>query len=164
MMGRKVLKPVRIGTKWLRPGAQVLIPSRQLHFNEKVWGADAGEFDPGRFTGKNKSLEKHSSYRPFGGGVSLCPGRKISKVKVFALVAVLLKRFDVTLSESEKEKESGSGSGSGSGSWSWSRSEKKGNAKTQKQEFPKIDLSTPALGVTGPAKGMDVLLDIRPRV
>lgn len=161
-MGRKVLKPVRIGTKWLQPGAQVLIPSRQLHFNKKVWGADAEEFDPGRFTGKNKSLEKHSSYRPFGGGVSLCPGRKISKVKVFALVAVFLKRFDVTISGSESEKEEGRGSGSGS--WGWGRGEKKSNGKVQKQEFPTLDLSTPALGVTGPAKGMDLLLDVKPRV
>lgn len=157
-MGRKVLKPVRIGTKWLQPGAQVLIPSRQLHFNEKVWGADVGEFDAGRFMEgaeggaeggkgmevgqkgkggkKGGGMEKHSSFRPFGGGVSLCPGRKISKVKVFALVGVLLRRFDVQLS--------------GEGG--------------RKQEFPTIDLTTPALGVTGPAKGMDLWLDIKPRL
>ena len=65
--------------------------------------------------------------------MSLCPGRKISKVKVFALVAVFFRRFDVRLSDAGAE-------------------------------FPKIDLSTPALGVTGPAKGMDVLLDVRPRL
>lgn len=148
MMGRKVLKPVRIGSKWLRPGAQVLIPSRQLHSNEKVWGPDRHVFDAGRFS-RDKALAKHSSYRPFGGGVSLCPGRKISRVKVFALVAVFLRRFDVQLCESE----------SGSGS----PSEQQQKEKRGKQEFPTIDLTTPALGVTGPAKGMDLLLDIKPR-
>lgn len=132
MMGRKVLAPTRIGNKCLQPGAGVLIPSRQLHFNEHVWGANHQSFDAKRFA-ENKGLFNHSSYRPFGGGVSLCPGRKISKVKVFALVAVFFHRFDVALSEE------------------------------MRTEFPGLDVSTPALGVTGPTKGMDIFLDLRNR-
>jgi cytochrome P450 len=132
MMGRKVLAPTRIGNKCLQPGAGVLIPSRQLHFNEQVWGANHQSFDAKRFAEK-KDLLKHSSYRPFGGGVSLCPGRTISKVKVFALVAVLFHRFDVRLSEE------------------------------MRTPFPGLDVSTPALGVTGPKKGMDIFLDLRHR-
>ena len=65
--------------------------------------------------------------------MSLCPGRKIAKEQVFALIAILFHRFDVTLSPE------------------------------MRTEFPRLDVSTPALGVTGPAKGMDVFLDVRER-
>lgn len=129
MMGRKVSAPTRIGNKILKPGASILIPSRQLHSNEDVWGANYKDFDVERFA-KNEGLLRHSSYRPFGGGVSFCPGRKIAKEEVFALVAILVHRFDIAIN---KEKRS---------------------------EFPRIDISTPALGVLGPAKGMDILVDL----
>lgn len=129
MMGRKVLAPTHIGNKLLGPGGTVLIPSRQLHSNANVWGPDHQHFAEGRFA-KNEGLLKHSSYRPFGGGVSLCPGRKIAKEQVFALVAILIHRFDVKLNQD------------------------------MRQEFPTLNVSTPALGVTGPAKGMDILVEL----
>ena len=129
MMGRKVLAPTRIGNKLLKPGGAVLIPSRQLHSNANVWGADHQHFSEARFT-ENAGLLKHSSYRPFGVGVSLCPGRKIAREQVFAMVAILIHRFDVKLNQD------------------------------MRQEFPRLNVSTPALGVIGPAKGMDILVDL----
>ena len=129
MMGRKVQKPTIIGNKMLKPGGTVLIPSRQLHSNPNVWGADHQHFAEGRFA-KNQHLLKHSSYRPFGGGVSLCPGRKLAKEQVLAFVAILIHRFDAKLNQD------------------------------MHREFPKLDVSTPALGVTGPAKGMDVFVEL----
>lgn len=129
MMGRKVSAPTLIGNKMLKPGASILIPSRQLHSNEDVWGANHKDFDVNRFA-ENEGLLRHSSYRPFGGGVSFCPGRKIAKEQVFALVAILVHRFDVAMN------------------------------KEKRPDFPGIDVSTPALGVLGPAKGMDILVDL----
>lgn len=129
MMGRKVLAPAHIGNKLLQPGGTVLIPSRQLHSNANVWGEDHQHFAEARFA-ENEDLLKHSSYRPFGGGVSLCPGRKIAKEQVFAFVAILIHRFDVRLNHDIR------------------------------QEFPRLNVSTPALGVTGPAKGMDIFVEL----
>lgn len=129
MMGRKVLAPTSIGGKMLKPGGTVLIPSRQLHSNGNVWGVDHQQFDESRFA-KNDGLLRHSSYRPFGGGVSLCPGRKMAKEQVFAFVAILIHRFNIKL-----------------------------NPDTR-QAFPQLNVSTPALGVTSPAKGMDIFVDL----
>ena len=129
MMGRKVLAPTRIGNKLLNPGGTVLIPTRQLHSNPNVWGTDHQQFSEARFA-NNQGLLKHSSYRPFGGGVSLCPGRKAAREQVFAFVAILIHRFDIKLN------------------------------RDIRQEFPSLNISTPALGVTGPAKGMDILVEL----
>ncbi|KAL8643689.1 MAG: hypothetical protein Q9226_008186 [Calogaya cf. arnoldii] len=129
MMGRKVQKTTQIGDKILKPGGTVLVPSRQLHANASVWGPDHQQFSEARFA-KNENLVKHSSYRPFGGGVSLCPGRKLAREQVFTLVAILIHRFDVRLCQDKK------------------------------QEIPRLNVSTPALGVTGPAKDMDVCVEL----
>lgn len=131
MMGRKVKSSTCIGNKWLKSGASILIPSRQLHFNKNIWGPNPQDFDIKRFT--DKRFLKHCSYRPFGGGVSWCPGRKIAMEQIFALIAILLHRFDISLS------------------------------KDLCTEFSRLDVSTPALGVTSPADGMDIFPDIRPR-
>lgn len=129
MMSRKVLEPTVIGNKLLQRGTNVLMPSRQLHMNEKVWGEDKKQFNPERFV-VDKSLLKHSSYRPFGGGVSYCPGRVMAKEQVYAFIAILLRRFKLHLAP--------------------------GSNKT----FPILDESTPSLGITGPVKGMDVILEM----
>ena len=132
MMSRKVLARTNIGSKVLQPGTNVLMPSRQLHMNEQVWGADCARFDAGRFV-ENKTLLRHSSYRPFGGGVSYCPGRVMAKEQVYAFVAILFHRFDFKLSQKDGT------------------------------EFPKLDESMPALGITGPVKGMDIIMDMNVR-
>lgn len=62
--------------------------------------------------------------------MSLCPGRKLAREQVFTLVAILIHRFDVRLSHGKK------------------------------QVFPQLNVSTPALGVTGPAKDMDVYVEL----
>ncbi|KAL8935732.1 MAG: hypothetical protein Q9216_005285 [Gyalolechia sp. 2 TL-2023] len=134
MMGRKVLATTELGGKILEPGNSTIIPSRQLHTNRDVWGSDVGNFDPFRFA-KKKSLARHSSYRPFGGGVTYCPGRVLAKEEVFGFIAILLHRFDIELAQADNGDELG-------------------------QAFPKLDDSSPALGITGPVKGMDVVLKL----
>ncbi|KAL9012109.1 MAG: hypothetical protein Q9173_003108 [Seirophora scorigena] len=131
MMGRKVLAATEIGGKILEPGNSTIIPSHQLHTNRDVWGDDVGNFDAFRFA-KKKSLARHSSYRPFGGGVTYCPGRVLAKEEVFGFVAILLRRFTIKLASSD-------------------------GSSGHRQVFPKLDDSSPALGITGPVKGMDVL-------
>ena len=131
MMSRKVTARTELGGKILEPGNSIIIPSRQLHTNPKVWGSNSSDFEPFRFA-KKKSLIRHSSYRPFGGGVTYCPGRALAREEVFGFIAILLHRFHVQLASCGKEK----------------------------QQFPRLDDSTPALGITGPVKGMDVLIEM----
>lgn len=134
MVSRKVLEPTTIGGKILQPGNSVIIPSRQLHKNEAVWGENVNDFDAFRFT-KDKGLARHSSFRPFGGGVTYCPGRILAKEEVFGFIAILLHRFNIRLAELPE-------------------------ANGEKQIFPQLDDSTPALGITGPVKSMDVVVEM----
>ena len=129
LSARKIIAPTRMGDKILDAGATIIIPFRQLHYNQEVFGATPGDFDPERFL-RDKSLNNSGSFKPFGGGVNYCPGRFLAQQEMLAFVALALHRFDIVLSH------------------------------TGSQSFPKLDTTTPALGINGTQKGEDVLIDL----
>lgn len=73
---RTVKQELTIGGKTLSPGRVILMPYRQGHFDTQVFGSNPTEFDPYRFLDK-KRLQRSTSWRPYGGGSTYCPGRFI---------------------------------------------------------------------------------------
>ncbi|KAF7586369.1 hypothetical protein BBP40_009015, partial [Aspergillus hancockii] len=74
---RFVTSDTIIGGKVLRKGNRLMIPYRQLHFDESTFGLEypVDEFRPERFRQKAKNLTRSDNWRPFGGGTTMCPGR-----------------------------------------------------------------------------------------
>ena len=91
---RFVTEDTVIGGKILRKCARLMIPYRQLHFDEEVFGADIHNFKAARFL-EDKSITRGGSWRPFGGGTTQCPGRFVAKQAVISFVAMLLRRFNI---------------------------------------------------------------------
>lgn len=93
---RLIAEDTRIGDKILRKGNRLIIPYRQLHLDETIYGSSASLFVPGRFD-ENPGLasSNNNSYRPFGGGSTMCPGRHIAKRAVYIFISLLLQRFDL---------------------------------------------------------------------
>ncbi|KAH7304460.1 cytochrome P450 [Stachybotrys elegans] len=121
-----------IGGTTIPAGSMIVMPFRQLHMNEKVWGPNVAEFDPTRFL-QRKSWARSSSFRPFGGGSTLCPGQVLARQEVYGFVAILLKRFDVALALNEAN---------------------------EKPEFPHLNTVTPSFGINGPMEGTDIIINI----
>lgn len=109
---RTVTADTVIGGRTLRAGNRLIIPYRQLHLNERIFGEDIRMFRPSRFlkdkttttttianptpkTGGERVRMEH--FRPFGGGSTICPGRFITKRAVVIVVALLLRRFDIAM-------------------------------------------------------------------
>jgi cytochrome P450 len=91
---RIVTKPTVIHGKSFPIGSRIMIPFRQLHFNAAAYGSDVNRFNPKRFV-HSKTLAQSPSFRPFGGGISYCPGRFIAKQEVCMFIALVLKNYDV---------------------------------------------------------------------
>ncbi|KAJ4421164.1 hypothetical protein N0V82_003929 [Gnomoniopsis sp. IMI 355080] len=87
---------VTVGGKVLQPGRKILAPFRQMHFNPEVYGSDANDFSPRRFA-NNPKLQRSTSWRPFGGGNTHCPGRFIARREVYMFIAIVIFRFEVKL-------------------------------------------------------------------
>ena len=97
---RHITQDTTIGGKVLRCGNKILVSARQLHIDEACFGDDILSFKPERFL-ENPSLEGRPSFRPFGGGSTLCPGRILARHTVSMFVALTLHRFDIELAYSQ---------------------------------------------------------------
>ena len=82
----------------LWPGSKLLMPYRQLHFDEGVFGSRVEEFDPQRFI-ENPELGRSQSFKPFGGGVTYCSGRFIARREVISFVALVVHRYHLELKD-----------------------------------------------------------------
>jgi hypothetical protein len=88
----------------------------------------------------DKKLAQNPSYRPFGGGVTYCPGRFLAKQEIFMALAFLLCRNDVQLAEVEGE-----------------------GGKAGGQKFPRMDELKPGIGIIGPVAGNDLIVRLTPK-
>ena len=145
MAVRNVAQPMNVGGKTLSKGTKLLVPFRQIHFNKAVWGENAHEFDPKRFSGKQAKEElsalRNPNFRPFGGGTTVCPGRFLARREVLAFVGLALVRFDINLDVTGS----------------------KSNEQTRQGAFPRLEESKPCLGMMPPAKGENVRIRVVPR-
>ncbi|KAH8889141.1 cytochrome P450 [Thozetella sp. PMI_491] len=141
---RDVVAPTHIGGKVLQPGSKILVPYRQLHLNQSVWGADPLSMEAGRFV-ENPKLSSSKSYRPFGGGNTLCPGRFLAKRFLAYAVVAIVTKFEIQIDEDMTRKAVGG----------------KGKDGMKSLAFPKIDHTKPSPGASLPVKGEDVFLVLK---
>ncbi|KAK2606346.1 hypothetical protein QQS21_003277 [Conoideocrella luteorostrata] len=93
---RLVVEDTVIGGKTLKKGNRIMMPYRQMHFDESIFGADVHQFNINRFL-KNPGLSRN--VMAFGGGATQCPGRHFSAQAAMVLVAELLYRFEIRLND-----------------------------------------------------------------
>ena len=97
-----------------------MIPLRINHQDSKIYGERIDEFVPDRFlndfmkmdssngqaadgTSMGKIAPSIKSMKPFGGGVTLCPGRHLAVNEIVVFIATALRRFDIQLVEGQTE-------------------------------------------------------------
>ena len=122
---RTAVSSTQLGQFTIPAGSRIILPTRQLHLNESAFG-DSHHFQADRFM--DPKLAKSPGFRPFGGGVSYCPGRYLARRELVAFVAVLLSRYDIEL------------------------------ANPAQSTFPRLDEVKPSVGMLTPVIGDDVIL------
>ncbi|PVH94312.1 cytochrome P450 [Periconia macrospinosa] len=141
---REVVAPTELGGKVLQPGNRILVSYRQLHLNRAVWGQDPLQMEPYRFE-ENAKLQNSISYRPFGGGNTLCPGRFVAKRSIAYAIALMVLRYNMEI-DLERTKS--------------------GGIKTHKDlpPFPRLDTTKPSPGVGLPHVDDDIFLSLKKRI
>lgn len=95
---RTVIAPTQLTNSILQKDAKLLMPYRQLHFDEEAFGPQVKDFRPERFLDE-KGVGRSPYFKPFGGGITYCSGRFIAKREVYAFVALALHRYDIDLED-----------------------------------------------------------------
>ena len=98
---RNIEAPVIVGNKCLDTDGKIMMPYRQLHFGESVFGPETTSFNADRFL-VNQDLSRSPSFKPFGGGSTYCSGRFIAKREVMAFVALAVHRYNLLLQDPNK--------------------------------------------------------------
>lgn len=98
---RQVIQDTTVGGKQLKAGRKLVVPLGQLHAKRSVWGSEPEKVQPTRFL-DHPLLSRNNSYKPWGGGSTMCPGRFFAKRFVFTYMAHLLKKYDLEVASGEK--------------------------------------------------------------
>ncbi|MCD7469252.1 hypothetical protein HAX54_008123 [Datura stramonium] len=100
-VGRRNPQDAKLGELHIPAGVLLLIPTILIHYDKEMWGEDAKEFKPERFSeGVSKATKGHFSFIPFGGGPRICIGLNFAIMEAKMAITVILQKFSFELSPS----------------------------------------------------------------
>ncbi|TKY66495.1 11-oxo-beta-amyrin 30-oxidase [Spatholobus suberectus] len=96
---RALQKDVKLGNLSLPAGIRVTMPILFIHLDPDIWGDDAKEFKPERFSeGIAKATKGQVSFYPFGWGPRICIGQNFALLEAKIVLSLLLQHFSFDLS------------------------------------------------------------------
>ncbi|EKM51943.1 uncharacterized protein PHACADRAFT_102576 [Phanerochaete carnosa HHB-10118-sp] len=97
-----------VAGKALLPGTHVSCPTYTLHRLKSIWGDDADEFNPDRWTrGDRNMMLKY--FAPFSIGPRACIGRNLAMMEMTICIATIVHRYRLVLANPDQQLECSEG-------------------------------------------------------
>jgi cytochrome P450 len=93
---RYITRDTQVGQYVLKKDHAIIFSAHQLHVENEAFGENTTEYDSLRFYERPR-LENSQSFRPFGGGKTLCPGRHLARHVSLSFVATIFRHYNVSL-------------------------------------------------------------------
>ncbi|OIW17573.1 hypothetical protein TanjilG_08851 [Lupinus angustifolius] len=96
VLPRMAFEDIMLGDLYIPKGLSIWIPVLAIHHSQKLWGKDANEFNPERFTSKSFIPGR---FLPFASGPRNCVGQTFALMEAKIILAMLVSKFSFTISE-----------------------------------------------------------------
>ncbi|XP_059068906.1 cytochrome P450 734A1-like [Cryptomeria japonica] len=91
---RQACEPTKLGRLSIPAGTQFMIPILAIHHDPALWGNDAKDFNPGRFSeGIAKAAKHPMAFMPFGTGPYICVGQNFALLEAKLVLAMILQKI-----------------------------------------------------------------------
>ncbi|CAB4383689.1 unnamed protein product [Rhizophagus irregularis] len=97
LLTRYIDKPNKIAKYHWPADTMFLINIKAIHNNDDDW-EEPNKFNPDRWMDENFEPKKNSFFM-FGGGLRLCPGRKLATIELVCLMALLFRKYEIDLAD-----------------------------------------------------------------
>jgi len=87
-------KPVEILGYSFPPGTALSVPSYTIHHSREIWGSDADDFVPERWSEKRLTPRQKEAFIPFSVGPRACVGRNVAEMELKCMVAAVFRNFE----------------------------------------------------------------------
>ncbi|GAA0156135.1 oxygenase [Lithospermum erythrorhizon] len=94
---RRTSKDIKLGRLEIPADTQFNISGVFVFHDPKIWGEDANEFNPLRFSEQGKHL---GAFFPFGLGPRICVGQNLAMVEAKIVLTMIIKHFTFVISPS----------------------------------------------------------------
>ena len=98
---RRVHKETKLGNLIIPAGVEIALPTILVHHDYELWGENAKQFNPERFSeGISKATKGQVSFFPFGGGPRICVGQNFALIETKMALSLILQNFSFEMSSS----------------------------------------------------------------
>ncbi|KAK0405383.1 hypothetical protein QR680_017959 [Steinernema hermaphroditum] len=95
---RMCTQSTQVGDYFIEKGTSITIPVNLLHYDEELY-PDPHHFNPDRFSAEGKAERNPLAFLGFGAGPRNCIGARFAQIQMKILIAVVLRRFKLSVSE-----------------------------------------------------------------
>lgn len=86
-------------THSIYPGDVLSVPAYTIHHSTEIWGKNAHEFVPERWSSEHLSSRQKAAFLPFSIGPRACIGRNLAEMEMICIVGAIFHRFEFCLKQ-----------------------------------------------------------------